>query len=94
MSVPLGGLNNSNASTGMYSRSSWGGPVDPFIQVKFLNDSLGEAEDPIASLVMFEWRDRQFVGVPDEQTGVNVGFAHRCTYRPKLNHTAEPSSLR
>lgn len=56
----------------MYSRKSWGGPVDPFILVKFLNTSSGEVEDPIASLVLFEWEDRDFVGIPDPEGWGNV----------------------
>ncbi|TQV92312.1 hypothetical protein V2A60_007004 [Cordyceps javanica] len=55
---------------GMYSKKSWGGPVDPFILVKFLNDTLPEGDDPTVSLVIFEWKDRKFVGVPGE-TGEN-----------------------
>ncbi|RFU73093.1 lung seven transmembrane receptor domain-containing [Trichoderma arundinaceum] len=51
--------------TGMYSRTSWGGPVDPFILVKFLNNTESQGKDPIASLVIFEWRDSNFVGIPD-----------------------------
>ncbi|KAL6822103.1 lung seven transmembrane receptor domain-containing protein [Trichoderma afarasin] len=51
--------------TGMYSRTSWGGPVDPFILVKFLNNTAPQGDDPIASLVIFEWRDADFVGIPD-----------------------------
>lgn len=51
--------------TGMYSRTSWGGPVDPFILVKFLNDTAAQGDDPIASLVIFEWRDSEFIGIPD-----------------------------
>ncbi|KAL6862114.1 lung seven transmembrane receptor domain-containing protein [Trichoderma novae-zelandiae] len=51
--------------TGMYSRTSWGGPVDPFILVKFLNDTATQGDDPIASLVIFEWRDSEFIGIPD-----------------------------
>lgn len=56
----------------MYSRKSWGGPVDPFILVKFLNSSVPQAQDPIASLVIFEWRDRDFVGIPDPDYYGNV----------------------
>ncbi|OAR00826.1 hypothetical protein LLEC1_08006 [Akanthomyces lecanii] len=52
--------------TGMYSKKSWGGPVDPFILVKFLNNTLPEGDDPTVSLVIFEWKDRNFVGVPGE----------------------------
>lgn len=38
--------------------------MEPFILVKFLNTT-HPADDPIASLVIFEWRDRDFIGVPD-----------------------------
>ncbi|OAA59382.1 Transmembrane receptor, eukaryota [Cordyceps fumosorosea ARSEF 2679] len=50
----------------MYSKKSWGGPVDPFILVKFLNNTLPEGDDPTVSLVIFEWKDSSFVGVPGE----------------------------
>lgn len=57
---------------GMYSRKSWGGPVDPFILVKFLNDTAPEGDDPIASLVIFEWRDGNLVGIPDPDLQAQV----------------------
>ncbi|KAF9776496.1 hypothetical protein IL306_005310 [Fusarium sp. DS 682] len=57
--------------TGMYSKTSWGGPVDPFILVKFLNSSNSDVKDPIASLVIFEWKDRNLVGIPDPNTPGN-----------------------
>ncbi|KAM0349304.1 hypothetical protein ACHAPU_003713 [Fusarium lateritium] len=57
--------------TGMYSKSSWGGPVDPFILVKFLNGSDAGVKDPTASLVIFEWKDRNLVGIPDPDTPGN-----------------------
>lgn len=47
----------------MYGRKTWGGPVDPFIEVKFMSD---ESKDkPIASFIIFEWKDQDYVGVPD-----------------------------
>ncbi|KAH7182872.1 lung seven transmembrane receptor-domain-containing protein [Fusarium flagelliforme] len=57
--------------TGMYSKSSWGGPVDPFILVKFLNSSDSGVKDPTASLVIFEWKDRNLVGIPDPEVPGN-----------------------
>lgn len=57
---------NQQFCAGMYSRKSWGGSVDPFILVKFLNNTLPEGDDPTVSLVIFEWKDRSFVGVPGE----------------------------
>lgn len=56
----------------MYSRKSWGGPVDPFINVKFLNDTSNQEEDPTVSLLIFEWRDRKFVGIPGDASGEPV----------------------
>lgn len=47
----------------MYSRKSWGGDTDPFILVKFIKpDDVIEEEDPIVSLVIFEWQDRPLIG--------------------------------
>lgn len=50
----------------MYSRTTWGGPVDPFILVKFLNAKAADGADPIASLIVFQWQDKDLVGIPDE----------------------------
>lgn len=49
----------------MYSRTAWGGPVDPFIRVKFLNSTVPEGTDPIVSLVIFQWTDKDLVGIAD-----------------------------
>ncbi|EGP90315.1 ER membrane protein [Zymoseptoria tritici IPO323] len=60
---------NQQVCSGMYSRKSWGGNIDPFILVKFVKpDDLPETEDPIVSLVVFEWSDRPLIGatVPTE----------------------------
>jgi len=52
--------NNRQVCSGMYSRKSWGGAVDPFILTKFI---AGGAEgNPLVSLVMFEWKDKPLVG--------------------------------
>jgi hypothetical protein len=48
----------------MYSKSSWGGPVDPFILIKFTDVGKDLSDDPVVSLVMFEWRDEELIGVP------------------------------
>jgi hypothetical protein len=47
----------------MYSKSAWGGPVDPFILVKFTGTGRNDAEDPIVSLVIFEWKDEDLIGI-------------------------------
>lgn len=54
------------ACAGMYSRKTWGGHVDPYILVKFVRpDNVPEGQDPIVSLVIFEWKDRSLIGKPD-----------------------------
>ena len=47
---------------GMYSRNSWGGPVDPFILTMFPNTSIEGIDDPVISLIIFEWKDYDFIG--------------------------------
>jgi hypothetical protein len=47
----------------MYSRKTWGGPVDPHILVKFIKNDGMETSDPIVSMVIFEWEDYDLVGV-------------------------------
>lgn len=61
----------------MYSRTAWGGDVDPFISAKFIKVEPGEGEDvdpdPMVSVVIFEWRDENLVGVwpSDDATEVH-----------------------
>lgn len=50
----------------MYSKSSWGGPVDPYIHVKFTDVGKDQGDDPIVSLLIFDWKDQDFLNVlPD-----------------------------
>ncbi len=53
---------NRQRCSGMYSRKSWGGSVDPFILVDLEKQTPDGDADPIVSLVIFEWRDEGFVG--------------------------------
>lgn len=48
--------------SGMYSRKSWGGTVDPFILIKFIKNEEAGDSDPLASLVIFEWQDEALIG--------------------------------
>lgn len=48
---------------GMYSRKGWGGSVDPFILVKFLNKDNNTDPKPVVSMVIFEWKDVDLIGV-------------------------------
>jgi hypothetical protein len=44
--------------SGMYSKKSWGGPVDPFIEVKFVDVNTNtELDDPTVSVIVWEWKD-------------------------------------
>lgn len=45
----------------MYSKSSWGGAVDPFILVTFLKQDEG---DSLVSMVIYEYRDKGYIGRP------------------------------
>lgn len=60
--------NNRQVCSGMYSRKSWGGAVDPFILTKFIKPD-GVENDPLVSLVVFEWRDKPLIGHPVEPLG-------------------------
>lgn len=60
----------------MYSRKSWGGSVDPFILLKFQKPTnIPEGEDPMVSLVIFEWRDHDLIGKPVTEDGYEVSSA-------------------
>ncbi len=54
---------NRQQCNGMYSKSAWGGDTDPFIETKFIKTTPPDGEDPLVSLVIFEWRDEDLVGV-------------------------------
>ncbi|RDW94676.1 integral membrane protein-like protein [Coleophoma crateriformis] len=54
---------NRQRCAGMYSRRAWGGAVDPFILIKFEKQTVTDGSDPMASLVVFEWRDEHLIGV-------------------------------
>ena len=53
--------------SGMYSRKSWGGDVDPFILVKFSKEIGASGEDILASLIVFEWNDEPLIGIARTQ---------------------------
>lgn len=56
----------------MYSRATWGGPVDPLIMIKFLNSTVPSDVDPIVSLLIFEWQDLDLIGVADPMSPSEV----------------------
>lgn len=49
---------NSQQCSGMYSKASWGGPVDPFILITFMK----QEQDHVVSLVIYEYRDKAYIG--------------------------------
>ena len=57
----------------MYSKQSWGGDVDPFILVKVDKVEAAE-EDPLMSLVIFEWHDEDLIGqyLPEDEEKVRT----------------------
>lgn len=47
----------------MYSKKSWGGPVDPFVLVNFIEtDKNKDIKDPTVSVVVWEWKDTALLG--------------------------------
>lgn len=66
---------------GMYSKKSWGGPIDPFIEVKFVDtDKNKEIKDPTVSVIVWEWKDSPLLG---KQLGDEVGrIASRPSHEP------------
>lgn len=59
----------------MYSKNAWGGSVDPHILVKFLKNDVEDDSDPIASMIVFEWKDFHLIGVPEADT-VSLAPSH------------------
>lgn len=50
----------------MYSKSDWSGPDDPFISIFFPKVEVPEDQDPIVSVVVFEWKDQSLLGTSDD----------------------------
>ncbi|TDZ18635.1 Membrane protein PTM1 [Colletotrichum sidae] len=62
---------NRQRCSGMYSRSAWGGPVDPYINVMFLPKEAPADQDPTVSMVIFEWKDEDLIGVRESPESEN-----------------------
>jgi hypothetical protein len=56
----------------MYDRKTWGGAVDPFILVKFIKNTAEDNSDPIASVIVFEWKDYDLIGVLPTADSIQV----------------------
>ncbi|KAF2225888.1 lung seven transmembrane receptor-domain-containing protein [Elsinoe ampelina] len=50
---------------GAFSKKGWNGDTDPHILVNFIKPENVEG-DPIASIVIFEWNDKQYLGMKDK----------------------------
>jgi hypothetical protein len=42
---------------------SRGGDVDPHILVKWIKQDVTDGSDPIASMIIFEWKDYDLIGI-------------------------------
>lgn len=60
----------------MYSKSAWGGAVEPHILVKFIKEDVTDDSNPIASMVIFEWRDFDLIGVLPTPDSLHVCYAN------------------
>ncbi len=74
----------------MYSKNAWGGTVDPHILVKFLKSSAEDGTDPIASMIIFEWKDYDLVGVlPADSAQVPLAEPSPYRFKPGADSSAE-----
>jgi hypothetical protein len=67
----------------MYSKKSWGGKVEPFIMVKFIDvDKDQPVEDPTVGIVVWEYKDTMLLGKPADMDISQVGCAFGFPYAP------------
>lgn len=67
--------------------------MDPFILTKFIQATPEGGEDPIVSLVIFEWRDEDLVGVWPSEDAPKVGKVAVHSRRPTLIRTVRLESI-
>jgi hypothetical protein len=62
----------------MYSKKSWGGQVEPFILVKFINDPEKNKDvgDATVGVVVWEWKDSNLLGKPTDLPIDEVCYTH------------------
>lgn len=61
--------------------------MDPFILTKFIQATPEGDKDPIVSLVIFEWKDEDLVGVWPSEDAPKVGTVALHSGRPTLIRT-------
>ena len=91
--------NSRQQCQGMYSRKAWGGDTDPFVLTKFSKTTPKDGEDPVVSLVIYEWRDEDLVGVWPTQDAAEVrlpdmAFANRSLTLRRRNISAQNRTSR
>ncbi|RMD41360.1 hypothetical protein DV735_g3766, partial [Chaetothyriales sp. CBS 134920] len=75
---------NRQRCSGMYSQKAWGGPIESFILVKFAQVEDAEASDPVTSLLIFEWQDREFIGQQPASADADAALEVICN-QPNVN---------
>ncbi|PGG96744.1 hypothetical protein AJ79_09472 [Helicocarpus griseus UAMH5409] len=77
---------NRQQCSGMYSRKSWGGDVDPFILVTIDKPEIKDPDtDHLVSLVIFEWKDEDLIG-RYPSGGDSENASHLCPFEPICDH--------
>jgi hypothetical protein len=76
---------NRQICAGMYSQTAWGGDVKPHILVKFIKETVEDDSDPIASMVIFEWKDYDLIGVFPTADSVKVFLSSKKLQELLLN---------
>ena len=56
----------------MYSKKSWGGDVNPYILTKLNKDPPPDDQDAFVSVVVFEYRDQDLIGVWPSEDATQV----------------------
>lgn len=67
--------------------------MDPFILTKFIQATPEGGDDPVVSLVIFEWKDEDLVGVWPSEDAPKVGSIAMQSMRPTLILTVRLESL-
>ena len=70
--------------SGMYSESSWGGTVKPYILTKFDNFTLAAEANAIISFVIFEWHDVDLLGVYGDPDDLQVRASNTIWYNRRV----------
>jgi hypothetical protein len=78
----------------MYDQKTWGGAVDPHILVKFIKNTVEDDSDPIASMIIFEWKDYDLIGVLPTADSIQVPIFRKLANELFLMYITERIYLR